>query len=81
LSGCIDARAKTRRAFLPPAPVTITERGMPKAVEQRTPLCKALVAKAIKGDTRSAALVIKLMDQFGLGVPAHDPSLELSDRS
>ena len=55
------------------APVTITEGGMPKVIEQRTALFKALVAKAIKGDTRSAALVIKLMDQFGMSVPAHVP--------
>ena len=65
--------AKARLELALSAPVTINEGGTPKVIEQRTALFKALVAKAIKGDTRSAALVIKLMDQFGMSVPAHDP--------
>jgi hypothetical protein len=51
------------------APVTITEGGATKVVEQRIALFKSLVAKAIKGDSRAAALVIKLMEQFGMSQP------------
>lgn len=47
------------------APVTITEAGHTVTIEQRAALFKALVARAIKGYTRSAALVIKLMEQSG----------------
>lgn len=49
------------------APVTISEGGRTRVVEQRTALFKSLVAKAIKGDARAAALVVRLMDQFGAG--------------
>jgi chorismate mutase len=45
--------------------VTITEAGRTVTIEQRVALFKALVARAIKGDTRSAALVIRLMEQSG----------------
>ena len=55
------------------APVTIMEGGATRVVEQRAALFKALVAKAIKGDARSAALIVRLMDQFGLGSPADEP--------
>lgn len=35
---------------------------------------KSLVARAIKGDTRAAALVVRLMDQFDLDkTPGHQP--------
>jgi hypothetical protein len=57
------------------APVTISEGGRMRVVEQRTALFKALVAKAIKGDARAAALVVRLMNQFGFGAndEAHLP--------
>lgn len=48
------------------APITVTEAGVSRTVEQRQVLFKALLAKAIKGDTRAALLIVKLMDQFGL---------------
>ena len=54
------------------APVTISEGGRTRVIEQRTALFKSLVAKAIKGDARAAALVVRLMDQFDLGVPPSD---------
>ena len=53
------------------APVTITEAGRTVTIEQRAALFKALVARAIKGDTRSAALVIRLMEQSGLHQEPH----------
>jgi hypothetical protein len=56
------------------APVTISEGGVNRTVEQRMALFKSLVARAIKGDTRAAALVVRLMDQFDLGkAPDHQP--------
>ena len=55
------------------APVTITEAGRTITIEQRAALFKALVARAIKGDTRSVALVIKLMEQSGLHQEPHQP--------
>jgi len=56
------------------APVTISEGGINRTVEQRMALFKSLVARAIKGDTRAAALVVRLMDQFDLGkAPDHQP--------
>lgn len=53
--------------------MTITEAGRTVTIEQRVALFKALVARAIKGDTRSAALVIKLMEQSGLHQEPHQP--------
>ena len=47
------------------SPVTISEAGRLVTIEQRAALFKALVARAIKGDARSAALVIRLMEQVG----------------
>lgn len=49
------------------APVTISEGGATRVVEQRVALFKSLVARAIKGDARAAALIVRLMDQPGLG--------------
>lgn len=51
------------------APVTINEGGRTRVVEQRTALFKSLVAKAIKGDARAAALVVRLMDRLQTGAP------------
>ncbi|MGE0501673.1 MAG: DUF5681 domain-containing protein [Rhizobiaceae bacterium] len=67
---------RTARALLEialSAPVTIVEGGEQKVIEQRLALFKSLVAKAIKGDPRSIALVVKLMDQFGVNVPERQP--------
>lgn len=55
------------------APVTIIDAGRAITIEQRAALFKALVARAIKGDIRSAALVIKLMEQSGLHHEPHQP--------
>ena len=51
------------------APVTITEGGVAKVIEQRMALFRSLVARAIKGDPRAAALVVKLMDDVGMSKP------------
>lgn len=48
------------------APVTISEGGRTRVVQQRMAMFKGLVARAIKGDTRAAALVVRLMDHFDL---------------
>ncbi len=61
-------QAKAPKALLEEAlsgPITITEGGVTRTIELRLALFKSMVAKAIKGDTRAAALVIKLMEQFG----------------
>jgi len=57
------------------APITISEGGTTKVVEQRMALFKAMVARAIKGDARSAALVVRLMEQLQLTerTEAHEP--------
>ncbi len=57
------------------APITISEGGTTKVVEQRMALFKAMVARAIKGDARSAALVVRLMEQLQLTErsKAHEP--------
>jgi hypothetical protein len=69
--GSRSARALLEQALS--APVTISEGGATRVIEQRAALFKALVAKAIKGDARSAALIVRLMDQFGLGSPVDEP--------
>ena len=55
------------------APVSINEGGTTRVIEQRMALFKSLVARAIKGDARAAALVIKLMEQFERVTPASPP--------
>ncbi|QDY99434.1 hypothetical protein FQ775_03055 [Nitratireductor mangrovi] len=57
------------------APVTINEGGATRVIEQRMALFKSLVARAIKGDARAAALVVKLMEQFDRNAPdeKHEP--------
>ena len=42
---------------------------MAKVIEQRMALFRSLVARAIKGDVRSAALVVKLMEDVGMSEP------------
>lgn len=67
---------KSTRALLEmalSAPVTIIEGGEQKVIQQRQALFKSLVAKAIKGDPRSIALVVKLMHELGVAVPEHEP--------
>ncbi|HTV71278.1 MAG TPA: DUF5681 domain-containing protein [Rhizobiaceae bacterium] len=67
--------SKTARALLDralSAPVTIIEGGEQKIVEQRAALFKSLVAKAIKGDARSIALVLKLMSELNVNEPKKD---------
>ena len=51
------------------APVSINEGGKSRVIEQRLALFKSLVARAIKGDARAAALVVKLMEQFEINTP------------
>ncbi len=46
--------------------ISVTEGGVTRSIELRQALFKSMLAKAIKGDTRAAALVIKLMEQFGM---------------
>lgn len=57
------------------APVAINEGGTTRVIEQRIALFKSLVARAIKGDARAAALVVKLMEQFERNAPPakHEP--------
>jgi hypothetical protein len=51
------------------SPITITECGVPKKIALQELLFKAMVGKAVKGDARSTALLVKLMEQFGLSKP------------
>lgn len=57
------------------APVSINEGGTARVIEQRMALFKSLVARAIKGDARAAALVVKLMERFERSTPPdqHQP--------
>lgn len=48
------------------ASVTVMENGVPKKTELRRLLFKSLVSKAVKGDSRSTRLLVKLMEQYGL---------------
>src|SRR4051812_32545867 len=50
--------------------ISVTEGGVTRSIERRQALFKSMVAKAIKGDTRAAALVIKLMEQYGMTKPS-----------
>lgn len=61
------------------SPVTINEGGTTRVIEQRMALFKSMLARAIKGDPRSAALIIKLMDQFDVGAvnQQHQPITEI----
>ena len=54
------------------APVSINEGGTTRVIEQRMALFKSLVARAIKGDARAAALVIKLMEQVERNPPSYE---------
>ena len=68
--------SKSTRALLELAlasPVTIIEGGEQKVVEQRAVLFKSLVARAIKGDPRSIAMVLKLMQEHGVNASEHQP--------
>jgi hypothetical protein len=49
--------------------VTITENGFPKKIALQELLFKAMVGKAVKGDIRATAVLVKLMEQFGLSKP------------
>ena len=51
------------------SPITITEGGVPRKMELRQLLFKAMVGKAVKGDARATAVLVKLMEQFGLSKP------------
>ncbi|MBX3531901.1 MAG: hypothetical protein KF849_14930 [Rhizobiaceae bacterium] len=57
------------------APVSISEGGTTRVIEQRMALFKSLVARAIKGDARAAALVVRLMEQLERDAPSkqHKP--------
>lgn len=46
--------------------VTITDSGIPKKFALQELLFKAMISKAVKGDPRSTALLVRLMEQFGL---------------
>src|SRR5438105_2353477 len=63
LPGHIDFEARCGRIIRCGQSVTITEGGITRRIQQREALFKSLVAKAVKGDARSAALVVKLMEQ------------------
>ena len=54
------------------SPITITEGGVPRKMELRQLLFKAMVGKAVKGDARATAVLVKLMEQFGLSRPDGD---------
>lgn len=49
---------------------------MSKTVERREALFMSLTAKALKGDMRSLALVIKLMELYKLDAP-HDAVIKI----
>ena len=71
--------SKSSRTLLDRAlssPITITENGMSKTVERREALFMSLTAKALKGDMRSLALVIKLMELYKLDAP-HDAVIKI----
>ena len=64
--------AKSMKALLEEAlssSVTIMEGGVPRKTELRRLLFKSLVGKAVKGDARSTAVLVKLMEQYGLSKP------------
>ena len=64
--------AKSMKALLEEAlssSVTIVENGAPKKTELRSIIFRTLCAKAAKGDARSTAVVVNLMQQFGLAQP------------
>jgi Family of unknown function (DUF5681) len=67
--GSRSARTLFDRALS--TPITITENGISRTVQHREALFKSLTAKALKGDMRSFALVIKLMELYQLDTP-HD---------
>ncbi len=52
-------------------PIVITENGKSRIVQHREALFKSLTAKGLKGDMRSLALIIKLMNHYKLDTP-HD---------
>jgi hypothetical protein len=62
--GSTSARAALEKTLS--APITITEGGVARRVEQLEAMFKATMAKALRGDARAAALVVRLMEQFGL---------------
>src|SRR5262245_43061967 len=49
--------------------VTIMEGGIARKTELRRLLFKSLVGKAVKGDARSTAVLVRLMEQYGLSRP------------
>lgn len=67
--GSRSARTLLDRALS--TPITITENGISRTVQHREALFKSLTAKALKGDMRSFALIIKLMELYKLDTP-HD---------
>lgn len=44
--------------------LTVTESGIVRKLPQRDILFRSLIAKAIKGDTKSLALILKLIDKW-----------------
>ena len=46
--------------------LTVTENGIARKMPQRDILFRSLLAKAIKGDTRSLAMVLKLVDKWNI---------------
>lgn len=67
--GSMSARTLLDRALS--TPIVITENGKSRTVQHREALFKSLTAKGLKGDMRSLALIIKLMDHYKLDTP-HD---------
>ena len=63
-------RALLERALS--APITITENGRARSVQQRDVLFRSLIGKALKGDAGSTALLVKLMEKRGLD-REHEP--------
>ena len=47
-------------------PLTVTENGIVRKLPQRDILFRSLLAKAIKGDTKSLAMVLKLVDKWNI---------------
>ena len=64
--------SKSLKAILEAAlssPVTIPENGVPKKFSLQELLFKAMIGKAVKGDARATALLVRLMEQFGISKP------------
>mgnify|MGYP003135268570 CR=1 FL=1 len=54
--------------------ITVTEAGQPKKLSKQRALLKAVVAKALKGDTKAISIVVGMVDKY-----LNDPVAEETD--